>query len=88
MMDEQLHVVVVGAGIGGLGAALAFSRAGHRVTLVERDDTPMPPTWTARSTGAAPAPPRSATRTPSSAWRGRSCAIGSPTSSTPSLTPA
>ena len=41
-MDDKLHVVVVGAGIGGLGAALAFSRAGHRVTLVERDDTPMP----------------------------------------------
>ena len=39
---SKLHVVVVGAGIGGLGAALAFSRAGHRVTLVERDDTPMP----------------------------------------------
>jgi 2-polyprenyl-6-methoxyphenol hydroxylase-like FAD-dependent oxidoreductase len=37
-----LHVVVVGAGIGGLGAALALSRIGHRVTLVERDDTPLP----------------------------------------------
>ncbi len=42
-MDEKLRVVVVGAGIGGLASALAFSRAGHRVTLVERDDTPMPP---------------------------------------------
>ena len=41
-VDEQLHVVVVGAGIGGLGSALAFARAGHRVTLIERDDTPMP----------------------------------------------
>jgi len=41
-MDGPLHVVVVGAGIGGLGSALAFSRSGHRVTLVERDDTPMP----------------------------------------------
>jgi 2-polyprenyl-6-methoxyphenol hydroxylase-like FAD-dependent oxidoreductase len=38
------HVVVVGAGIGGLGAALALSRSGHRVTLIERDDTPMPDT--------------------------------------------
>ena len=35
-------VVVVGAGIGGLGTALALSRAGMRVTLIERDDTPLP----------------------------------------------
>ncbi|MGH9188357.1 MAG: FAD-dependent oxidoreductase [Acidimicrobiales bacterium] len=41
-MDRSLDVVVVGAGIGGLGAALSFTRAGHRVTIVERDDTPMP----------------------------------------------
>lgn len=41
-MKRPLHVVVVGAGIGGLGAALAFARSGHHVTLVERDDTPMP----------------------------------------------
>ena len=39
---DGLDVVVVGAGIGGLGSALALARAGHRVTLVERDDTPMP----------------------------------------------
>src|SRR6266545_3481400 len=37
-----MHVVVVGAGIGGLGAALAFSREGTKVTLIERDDTPLP----------------------------------------------
>jgi 2-polyprenyl-6-methoxyphenol hydroxylase-like FAD-dependent oxidoreductase len=38
----ELEVVVVGAGIGGLGTALALARDGHRVTIVERDDTPMP----------------------------------------------
>ena len=31
-----LHLAVVGGGIGGLAAALATARAGHRVTLVER----------------------------------------------------
>jgi 2-polyprenyl-6-methoxyphenol hydroxylase-like FAD-dependent oxidoreductase len=41
-MTGPLDVVVVGAGIGGLGSALALARAGHRVTVVERDDTPMP----------------------------------------------
>jgi 2-polyprenyl-6-methoxyphenol hydroxylase-like FAD-dependent oxidoreductase len=38
----SLDVIVVGAGIGGLGSALALSRAGHTVTIVERDDTAMP----------------------------------------------
>jgi 2-polyprenyl-6-methoxyphenol hydroxylase-like FAD-dependent oxidoreductase len=40
-MGDQ-RVIVAGAGIGGLAAALALSRAGHEVTVVERDDTPMP----------------------------------------------
>ncbi len=39
---RELEVVVVGAGIGGLSSALALARAGHRVTLVERDDARMP----------------------------------------------
>jgi 2-polyprenyl-6-methoxyphenol hydroxylase-like FAD-dependent oxidoreductase len=33
-----MRVVVLGAGIAGLGSALALGRAGHQVTLVERDD--------------------------------------------------
>lgn len=35
-------VVVVGAGVGGLAAALALGRQGRSVLLVERDDTPPP----------------------------------------------
>src|SRR3954452_10588113 len=37
-----MKAVVIGAGVGGLGTALALSRAGHEVTLVERDHTPLP----------------------------------------------
>ena len=33
---------MVGAGIGGLAAAMALSRIGWEVVVVERDDTPMP----------------------------------------------
>ncbi len=38
----MLDVVVVGAGVGGLGTALALGRAGHHVTVLERDATPLP----------------------------------------------
>lgn len=41
-MKGSLDIVVIGAGIGGLGSALTLSTAGHRVTVIERDDTPMP----------------------------------------------
>jgi 2-polyprenyl-6-methoxyphenol hydroxylase-like FAD-dependent oxidoreductase len=34
-------VAVLGAGIAGLGVALAAGRAGHDVVLIERDDTPL-----------------------------------------------
>src|SRR3954447_3304080 len=37
-----MRIVVVGGGIGGLGTALACARDGHQVTILERDDTPMP----------------------------------------------
>src|SRR4249920_1584639 len=38
----EQHAIVVGAGVGGLGAALSLSRAGHEVTVIERDPTPLP----------------------------------------------
>ena len=38
-----MDIVVVGAGVAGLATALCAGRAGHHVTLVERDDTPLPP---------------------------------------------
>lgn len=38
------HAVVVGGGVSGLATALTLSRQGHRVTVIERDDTPMPKT--------------------------------------------
>lgn len=35
-------VVVIGGGVAGLGTALALGRDGHRVTVLERDATPLP----------------------------------------------
>jgi 2-polyprenyl-6-methoxyphenol hydroxylase-like FAD-dependent oxidoreductase len=41
MTEVARRVVVVGGGVGGLGSALALARAGHRVTLLERDALPV-----------------------------------------------
>ena len=37
-----MRVIVIGSGVAGLGAALAFGRRGHDVTLLERDTTEPP----------------------------------------------
>ncbi|KAK5236506.1 hypothetical protein LTR47_002457 [Exophiala xenobiotica] len=36
MAKPQLHVAVIGAGLGGLAAAIGMTRSGHRVTLLEQ----------------------------------------------------
>ncbi|MCU1362171.1 MAG: putative epoxidase [Ilumatobacteraceae bacterium] len=37
-----MHITVVGGGVSGLSSALTLARQGHRITVLERDDTPMP----------------------------------------------
>ena len=39
---QVTDVLVIGAGVAGLGTALALGRDGHRVTVLERDATPLP----------------------------------------------
>lgn len=43
---NDLNILVVGGGIGGLSAAIALRRKGHRVTLIERD-----PNWSVYGVG-------------------------------------
>ena len=42
MSHAPLNVIIVGGGVSGLGTALALTRAGHQITVIERDNTPMP----------------------------------------------
>ncbi|WP_343527522.1 FAD-dependent oxidoreductase [Sphingomonas sp.] len=43
---EALDILIVGAGIGGLSAAIALARAGHRIVMIERD-----PEWSVYGVG-------------------------------------
>lgn len=42
MTDQNKHIVVAGGSVAGLGAALILSQEGHRVTVLEKDATPLP----------------------------------------------
>jgi len=36
MSKPKAHVAIIGAGLGGLAAAIGIAKAGHRVTIIEQ----------------------------------------------------
>lgn len=36
MPKPQCHIAIVGAGLGGLAAAIGIAKAGHKVTVIEQ----------------------------------------------------
>ena len=42
MQKPEKHIIVVGGSVAGLAAALMLSQDGHRVTVLEKDATPLP----------------------------------------------
>jgi 2-polyprenyl-6-methoxyphenol hydroxylase-like FAD-dependent oxidoreductase len=43
-VEDPQHIAIVGGGMAGLLAALMLARDGHRITVLERDDTDVPDT--------------------------------------------
>ncbi len=43
--SSKKHIVVIGGSITGLGAGLALTSGGHRVTILEADSAPMPESY-------------------------------------------
>ena len=36
MSKPSIHVAIIGAGLGGLAAAIGIAKAGHKVTIIEQ----------------------------------------------------